>query len=118
MNWFRLFSSLWRGTLDRDAFDDYQRRLLDWARHAHGLSSREYRERYEGRYVDAAGVDLFLDYLLSASKESPSFISDHPGLLADRKALFERFGHPILTMRELRDQENERLARMKSPLRL
>ena len=38
-----------------------------------------------------------------------------PGCLA---RLFDRFGLPILTVRELRDQENRRLDRMDSPLRL
>ena len=118
MNWLRTLVSAWRGTLDRDAFDEYRARLLAWASETHGLERVEYRAEYAGRYLDASGADLFLDYLLSASKESPSYVTEHAGLLADRKKLFDRFGLPILTMRELRDKENERLGRMGSPLRL
>ncbi len=118
MNLLRALISVLRGTSDRDAFGQYRQRLLGWARDAHGLSADEYRRDYENRYVDAAGRDLFLDYLLTASRESPSYITDHAGMLADRRGLFERFGLPILTMHELRDQENARLRRLDSPLRM
>lgn len=116
-----ILRSLWsvlRGTADADAYRVYRAGLLNWARATHRLSDHEYRERFEGRYVDGAGRDLFLDYLLSASKNAPSYVTDHAGLLADRRRLFDRFGHPILTMRELVDEENKRLKRLDSPLRL
>ena len=116
-----IFRSLWsvlRGTSDRDAFAEYRERVLVWAREAHGLTEREYQSEFLGKYVDAADRDLFLDYLVSASKENASYVTDNDRLLADRRRLFERFGHPILTMRELVDEENKRLKRMESPFRL
>ena len=118
MGTFRKLWSVLRGTADRDAFDEYRKRLLAWAREAHGLTDAEYREHFATKYVDSADRNLFLDYLLSASKDSPSYVTEHEGLLADRRRLFDRFGHPILTMRELVDEENKRLKRMDSPLRL
>lgn len=118
MNIFRSFWSLLRGTADEDAFADYRRRILRWAQETHGVTAAEIRARYENRYLEAGGRDLFLDYLVSAAKQEPSYVTEHPGLLADRRALFERFGHPILTRRELVDQENARLKRMDSPFRM
>ncbi|HEY3241936.1 MAG TPA: hypothetical protein VGM03_01170 [Phycisphaerae bacterium] len=118
MQLLRTIASLLRGTSDQEAFRQYRQRLLRWARQAHNLTAGEYRDSYDGRYLDASGRDLFLDYLLSASKDAPSYVTEHAGLLADRKQLFDRFGLPVLTMRELRDKENERLQRMDSPLRL
>ncbi len=118
MRLLRAFASLLRGTCDDDAFAEYKARLLKWAADAQRLTPEEYQRDYAGRYTDGAGRDLFLDYLLFASKDAPSYITDHAGILSDRKRLFDRFGLPILTMRELRDQENKRLQRMKSPLRL
>lgn len=118
MHWLRTIVSLLRGTTDQDAYEAYRQRLLRWARAAHKLTPQEYRAQYANRYLDEAGRDLFLDYLLSASKEAPSYVTKHAGLLADRRKLFERFGLPILTMRELREKENERLQRLDSPLRL
>ncbi|TWT42167.1 hypothetical protein RAS1_32970 [Phycisphaerae bacterium RAS1] len=118
MNPVRLIWALLCGKLDETAYDDYRRRILDWAAELHGLTRAEFRGQYENRYLDASGRDLFLDYLVSCAKEQPSYVTDHPGLLADRKALFDRFGHPILTMHELVEQENRRLSRMDSPLRL
>ncbi|MCK6457300.1 MAG: hypothetical protein L6Q92_12325 [Phycisphaerae bacterium] len=118
MGLLRAFISLWRGTADRDAFLAYQTGLLDWARDVHGLTRDEYAAQFERRYVSADDRDLFFEYLLAASKEAPSYVTDHPRMLDDRRRLFERFGLPVLTMRELRDLENDRLRRMNSPLRL
>lgn len=118
MRLLRAFISLLRGTCDKDAFAQYKIRLLKWAAENRRLSAEEFRRDYADRYTDGTGRDLFLDYLLSVSKDAPSYITDHTGMLSDRKRLFERFGLPILTMRELRDQENQRLQRMQSPLRL
>jgi hypothetical protein len=114
----RSLISLWRGTTDRDAFRDYRARLLAFARDEYDLSDAEFAASYENRYIAADGRDLFLEYLLAVSKDAPSYLSDHPALLADRKRLYDRFGVPILTMRELRDKENERLKRLDSPLRM
>lgn len=114
----RAFISLLRGTTDEDAYREYCARLLMWAAETHGLSAVEFAEHFDKRYVAGDGRDLFYDYLLSLSKESPSYITDHPALLTDRKKLFDRFGLAILTMRELRDKENDRLKRLDSPLRL
>lgn len=110
--------SILRGTADRDAFVEYRDRVLRWAKEEHQLSLEEYRASFEGRFVDGSGRDLFLDYLMSASRDSPSYLTDDRGLLAERKRLFDRFGLAILTMAELRDEENKRLGRMDSPLRL
>ncbi len=110
--------SLFRGTTDEDAYREYRVRLLQWAADAHNFSQAEFARDYENRYLAGDGRDLFFDYLLSVSKESPSYLTDHPALLADRKKLFDRFGLPILTMRELRDKENDRLKRLDSPLRM
>ena len=118
MGFLRALISVLRGRGDQDAYQDYCDRLLRWAEDERGLAPAEYRQHFHGRYPDGTGRDLFLDYLLSVSKESPSYLTDHPGLLADRKKLFDRFGLPILTMRELRDKENQRLQRMESPLRV
>ena len=118
MRLLRSLISLWRGTTDRDAYIEYRARLLAFARDGYGLSNDEYEAQFENRYVAGDGRDLFLEYLLAVSKEAPSYLSDHPALLADRKTLFDRFGVPILTMRELRDKENERLKRLNSPLRM
>lgn len=118
MRLFRAFISLLRGTCDDDAFTDYKARLLKWAADAQRLTPEEYQRDFADRYTDGTGRDLFLDYLLSVSKDAPSYITDHAGILSDRRKLFDRFGLPILTMRELRDQENQRLKRMQSPLRL
>lgn len=118
MRLIRALVSLLRGTCDQDAFRDYRARLLKWASRERGLSRAEYADRFENRYVDPSGRDLFLDYLRSASQDAPSYVTDHEGLLHDRAALYERFGLPILTMRELRDKENERLRRIESPFRV
>ncbi len=118
MRMLRSLLSLWRGTTDQDAYNEYRARLLAFARQQFDMSDGEYKANYENRYVAGDGRDLFLEYLLSVSKEAPSYLSDHPALLADRKKLFDRFGLPILTMRELRDKENDRLKRLDSPLRL
>ena len=118
MNWLGALISVLRGTADRDAFRDYGAKLLCWAERQHGLSREEYRAEFEGRFIDGSGRDLFMDYLLSASKNAPSYVTDQAGILDARKKLFERFGLPILTMQELRDEENKRLGRMGSPLRL
>lgn len=118
MRLLRSLISLWRGTTDRDAFRDYRVRLLAFARDEYAMGQAEYAASYENRYVAADGRDLFLEYLLAVSKDAPSYLSDHPNLLADRKKLFDRFGVPILTMRELRDKENDRLKRLDSPLRI
>lgn len=114
----RLLWALLRGNLDQVAFGEYRRRILEWAGDVHRLTLPEYRRRFEGRYQDSSGRDLFLEYLVSCAKEQASYVTDHAGLLADRGELFERFGHPILTMQELVQQENERLSRLDSPLRL
>lgn len=118
MRMLRAFMSLFRGTTDEDAYREYRVRLLQWAADAHNLSQSEFVRDYENRYLAGDGRDLFFDYLLSVSKESPSYLTDHHALLADRKKLFDRFGLPILTMRELRDKENDRLKRLDSPLRM
>lgn len=118
MHWLRAVVSILRGTLDRDSYAEYHDRLLAWANQRHGLTREEFRAAFEGRYLDPTGRDLFLEYLLAVSKQAPSYLTDHPAMLADRVNLHRRFGLPILTMRELRDQENERLARLDSPLRL
>lgn len=118
MNLFRVIWALLHGRLDRVAFERYQQRLLAWAAAAHGLTPAEYADRYAGRYLDATGRDLFLDYLASCAKEQASYVTDHAGLLADRAALFSRFGHPVLTMHELASEENKRLQRMESPFRV
>jgi hypothetical protein len=118
MGFLRALLALFRGRSDEYAFRQYRDRLLKWAAAACDLGRDEYRAEYEGRYLDDTGRDLFLDYLLSASKESPSYITEHSGMLADRRKLYERFGLPVLTPRELRDRENDRLSRLDSPLRL
>jgi len=118
MRILRSLLSLWRGTTDLDAYQEYRARLLAYARDQYGLTDAEYAANFENRYTAGDGRDLFLEYLLSVSKESPSYLTDHPALLADRKKLFDRFGLPILTMRELRDKENDRLKRLDSPLRM
>lgn len=118
MRLLRAFISLLRGTTDEDAYRDYCTQLLRWAAESHNLSPAEFARDFKNRYIAADGRDLFYDYLLSVSKEAPSYLTDHPALLADRKKLFDRFGLPILTMRELRDKENDRLKRLDSPLRI
>ena len=118
MRLLRAMISLFRGTPDQDAYREYASRLLDWAQTEFGLTRQEYAADYADRYLDADGRDLFLDYLLSVSKDSASYLTEHPQMLADRRKLYDRFGLPVLTMSELRDQENKRLNRMDSPLRL
>lgn len=118
MRFLRALLSLLRGTSDADAFADYRRRLLAWAAACHGLSAAEYERDFAGRYESADQRDLFLEYLLAASKESPSYLTEHEGMLADRGRLVARFGLPILTPNELRVQENARLKRLDSPLRV